>query len=495
MFQDLGIIDDFLPIGNKILGLSMFVNGKRIAMMSYDELDTPFPFLLAVWQKETEAVLGKYLQSLGVSVEWSTELVGFTDSDSGLRATLRQSDGGEETFDAAWLVGCDGAHSSVRDVLGFGFEGVDYKEHFFLADVDMVGDLPHDEVLDFYHPAGPLHIVPLRPPCVRIEGILPSAPTNAAPTLEEVEAVTRERTCADIRLRDPIWLAYYFVHRKLVTQHSKGRVFLAGDAVHIHSPMGGQGLNTGLQDAYNLAWKLALVYKGRAPRSLLDTYEAERRPIARSVMAMTARMDRMDTVHGHFSQALRNHALQLMMSQEIVQRRLENKLSELQFNYRESPISVEHEGSRFGTRRFAGGPRPGERALDVYALQYMGQQTTLLELLRGPTFVLLLLPGAEPRPGWQERLRSIARAIEETRGDHIKTYLVAPGSAEPDGEIDPQFVIDPELALHHRYGAEHESMYVIRPDGYIGFRGEPVDLNVLRGYLARVITERVGARA
>jgi hypothetical protein len=272
--------------------------------------------------------------------------------------------------------------------------------------------------------------------------------------------------------------------------YRQGRAFLAGDAVHIHSPAGGQGMNTCIQDTFNLAWKLALVDAGRAPTTLLDSYEAERQPVAKSVLEFTELAGRVLTLRGPISAALRGRLMPLLAEQEVIQRRVITRASELPINCRHSPIVAEHYGGVLGRLRFGGGPCAGDRAPDVSPLQGPNASITrLFDVLRTTKHTLLLFAGTDPGADAWQRLDAIANAVQARYGAVIQVYEVAAGAAPPAVRTDAVALLrDPEGALHHRYGADAECLYLIRPDGYVGFRCQPADLASLQDYLARIFS-------
>ena len=319
---------------------------------------------------------------------------------------------------------------------------------------------------------------------------LPSATAEAAtPTLADVQRLVQERAVAEATVDDPVWIAGFHVHRRHAPHHRQGRVFLAGDAVHIHSPAGGQGMNTGLQDAYNLAWKLGLVMAGRGPETLLDSYEAEREPIVEGLLRFTDALTRVATLRNPLAAGLRNHLFGLLVQQEVVQERMANQLAELKLGYRHSPIVGRHAGSRFGQRRSLAGPRPGDRAPDARPLALAdGSAVSLFEVFRGTHHTLLLFAGLDPEPGAVDRLDALASAVAQRYGPLIRPYLaIAAASPPPSDPTTTPLLLDSELSLHHRYGADAECLYLVRPDKYVGFRAQPADQDSLEGYLERIL--------
>jgi hypothetical protein len=310
------------------------------------------------------------------------------------------------------------------------------------------------------------------------------------PSLEDVRAILSERGPAGIRISAPRWLAYFRINYRAARHYRHERIFLAGDAVHIHSPMGGQGMNTGIQDAYNLAWKLALVHRGRAPTSLVDSYEKERRPVAEDVLTTTRMLTDRFEAFSHLSPEQRNQMYINMVVPPDVAKRMARHLEQLDLNYTKSPICHQHQGSHFGKTRFTAGPRPGEEAPDAKPLLHDDRATNLFEMLRGPKHTLLLFPGAAHEAKSWHRLAELADSIENGLSDLISTYFVAidASSVRSNPQFHGRIILDPERSLHYRYGAETECLYLIRPDGYVAYRSEPATSSALHDYLARIFS-------
>jgi hypothetical protein len=297
-----------------------------------------------------------------------------------------------------------------------------------------------------------------------------------------------QRGPAGIRIGDPRWLTYFRINYRAAGHYRHGRTLLAGDASHIHSPIGGLGMNTGIQDAYNLAWKLALVYRGRAALSLVDSYEQERRPIAEDVLKTTRLLTERFEAFSNLSPEQRERLhFNLVVPPEIA-RQMARHSEQLDLNYSKSPICCQHQGSHFGKTRFATGPRPGEEALDARPLMHGHRATTLFELLRGPKHTLLLFPGAYHEATSWHRLTELAKSVDAAVGDLINTFFVAAevASIPSDLRSSERVLLDPERSLHYRYGAETECLYLVRPDGYVGYRSEPATASALHDYLRRI---------
>lgn len=492
IFEQLGMISEVLTNGRKVSGVNFYARRHHLAHLSLSEIDSPYPFMLDLPQRETERILGGHLASCGLRVEWQVELREFTQDKRGVQARLHHPDGSEETLTTSWLVGCDGAHSTVRHTLNLPFTGAAYPEAWALAEVKVQWSLPEGEMQLFMHEDGLLAALPMRDGKHRlfVETVMEGDDEKTLdPTLEEIQHYLNKFGPEGSTISDPGWITAFRTHLRQVEHLRQGRVFLVGDAAHIHSPAGGQGMNTGLQDAYNLAWKLALVHKGFSHLSLLDTYEAERHPVAKDVMQTTDRILKIATLRNPALQYVRNRLFPLLMGQQRIQQRVRNQISQVSMGYRKSPIVAEY-SARKGAQGAPNGPRAGDRAPGADSLVLIdGTRTRLFDLLRSTKHVLLLFPEGGSNPESWHRLEALAESLGAEYGDHIKTYFVAHADrALKESNLHATVLLDLALVLQRRYGAATECLYLIRPDGYIGFRSFPVDPARLRDYLAQIFS-------
>lgn len=279
----LGVTADLVAAGNPAVRLQLHAGHRALTVPLFDLGldDTAYPYLLFLSQAETERVLERHLTANGVQVGRDTELVDLSPGDALVTATLHHRDGAAETVTARYVVGCDGAHSTVRRQAGIPFRGSAYPQTFVLADCEVDGVEP-GAAHAFLSGQGLLFFFPLgQPASWRLLAMRPASdptPPDAAVSLAEVQAIADAYTGSRVRLRDPVWMTNFRLHNRGATHYRAGRVFLAGDAAHIHSPAGAQGMNTGIQDAANLGWKLAHTLRGLVDPAALDTYEAERSP-------------------------------------------------------------------------------------------------------------------------------------------------------------------------------------------------------------------------
>ncbi len=357
VLEDLDVSATMVARGVEVREVRMWSESKQVTNFRVDVLAdrTRYPFMLILPQSETERILLARLGDLGGIVERRKTLAKFTQDDDGITAQLDHADGATETVRARFIVGCDGAHSAVRHQLASPFDGRMYGEAFLLADVAiewgkapaMIHSAlgPHGAGAALPLPGGKYHrlIFPIPNGSLPAEGKLP------APSLDEIRAHLRDRLDPDARIREAIWISAFRVHRRMVPTFRVRRAFLAGDAAHIHSPAGAQGMNLGVQDAHNLAWKLALVVQGAAANAdrLLDSYDAERRPVARATLGGTGAAQFLLALKNPIAKAIRNAWIRFVTHRRFVMRKLLSSILEIGVRY---PQSALVEGAGAGVR-------------------------------------------------------------------------------------------------------------------------------------------------
>lgn len=495
LFDAMGAIAPLLARGNPAQGLSVYSRGQRIAEIAMQgTIDSKYPYILIVSQSDTERVLTDHLSELGVSIERSTTMIDFEQDGAGVTARLRLASGGTESVRCRYLAGCDGAHSVVRKHLGIAFEGAPYPAQWLLVDATIDWDIPQRELAVFTHPRGVTAYFPLSQGRGRLMFQLPDASIDddlGEPTLDDVRRLLEQRELHARGVRDPSWISYFRLHHRLAARFRDHRVFVAGDAAHIHSPVGGQGMNIGIQDAYNLAWKLALVLRGHGGEPLLASYEPERRRVDEGVVDLTHRATTIVTLRNPVLQALRNTVVRIAGRLDAVQQRMLAMISQIEHHYRDSPIVAE---SWRMDRRVAGFTPPapgddlvpGERVPDFPLLRAAtGASTSLYASLSGIDHHLLLFTGVYPDADELTRLRRVAALVARDYRELIEVHLVrGPGEAPAGLPEAVSQLVDRELRMHDAFGAGRASLYLVRPDGYVGFRNQPVDADAVARYLA-----------
>ncbi|MER5227960.1 FAD-dependent monooxygenase [Streptomyces flaveus] len=443
-----GVTDELLARGNPAMQLRMHLPRRVVALPLFDIglTDTAYPFLLFLSQAETEAVLSEHLAARDLTIERGTELIRLEVKDAYAVCRLQDGDGTQETVEARYVVGCDGAHSTVRTQAGIGFEGYAYPQTFLLADLEVDG-LEPGAVHTYMSGTGMLFFFPLGSPASwRMLAMRPPDTPDAEVELPLLQEIADSYTDDQLALRDPAWMTDFRLHNRGAAHYRSGPCFLAGDAAHIHSPAGAQGMNTGIQDALNLGWKLALVCRGAASEELLATYEAERAPIGRSVLRFTDRAFSIGTSSNLLIRFARTQLAPrlapLALRATTLRGRVFRTVSELGIHYRRSPATTA------GSRPPRSGPRAGDR---------------LPDLPRG-------LQAGTAAPDW-----------------HL--LLSGPPPIWPDERLTPILDGRADLVAVHRFDGQTPWPGVVhglvRPDGYLGYVARGTDLDGLRTYLDR----------
>jgi 2-polyprenyl-6-methoxyphenol hydroxylase-like FAD-dependent oxidoreductase len=494
ILQSLGLGEALASRGNPSARLALHFEGRATAQVhlgGFAAKDTRFPFILFVSQAETESVLGEHLAGAGIEIERGVELVSAVTTEASVDCTLRHADGHEETVRARYLVGCDGAHSSVRKQAGIPFGGEAYLQDFMLGDVDADGPIEPDVLHSFAAQGHVAMFFPLRSPAKwrviamgpRRSGTRPETSsqqseeslTRGELSLDELQRAVERATGGAVALRDPVWLTHFRLHHRQARTYRKGRVFLAGDAAHIHSPVGAQGMNTGMQDAWNLGWKLALVALGRADQRLLDTYQAERWPVGRNLLRYTDRLFSVFTrvmsasaVVAWFRRTIVARVLPFVFRSSRLRTMAFRFVSELAISYRRSPAVAE------GRPKARSGPRAGDRLPDA-RVERDGRSTHLQQELSGAAFHLVL---CGPLHAWDDT------AVKDLADRY--TGILAVRHLSRDGDR-PEVLVDAGGEALDRLGLRDPgdtAQYLVRPDGYISFRCGGRDLGAVDSYIA-----------
>ncbi|OLL30138.1 FAD-binding monooxygenase [Burkholderia sp. SRS-W-2-2016] len=492
------LIEPFLDLGHRARVANLFSNGMRLAQLDFDPLHTRYPYLLFLDQSVTERLLTEHLATLGVTVERGVELTMFLQGSASVEATLRHPNGRSETMRPAYLIAADGAHSPIRHRLGLRFEGKTLEQNFLLADLQAQTDWPDDEFHIFASGEGLVALFPMGhgrhrliadhavaplfsavgPAAVPATAgtVAPDAPAGTPPdanlpppSLEQCKALIARRVRERVDVSDLAWSAHFRVNSRMVDRLRVGRVFLAGDAAHVHSPAGAQGMNTGIQEALNLGWKLARVINGAAPDRLLDTYHAERHPIERDVLRQTGFITQLaEADHGPLK-LLRERVMPVLAALGPLRDAARATISELSVQYRRSPLTLE--------RVLDGGPRAGERAPDALVHVIDGPLGRapgvgcIFDLHDPAYFSLFLLvpplpvddtpldPAAKHGPPPDPEVERLAGEVERLLPGAVRIWRIT----DTTGDGAP--------ALSESYGRTRPAFYLVRPDGYISARG------------------------
>ncbi len=458
IYAGLGIADRALELGKPGTGANLWARGRKLARIPLGEAGaqiTAYPYVLVLGQDDNERIMGERLREFGVSVQWNTELVALDQKADHVIATLRDASGATRSVSVAWVGGCDGARSTVRELCGITFPGAPYEHVFYVADVEATGPMVADEVNVYLWRSGFHLFFPMRGTDLwRMVGILPAGLRDRRDlrfeeALPHVQGELGER----LRVRSCSWFSTYRIHHRAASRFRSGRCFLLGDAAHIHSPMGAQGMNTGLQDAYNLAWKLGWVIQGLCGEGLLNTYEEERIPVARALLHTTDRAFRLIVADNWLAGLFRTQVLarvaKFVMSRRSIQRRAFLVVSQIGIAYRGSSLSESLPGLADEA------PRAGDRFPWVtLRLSAGGPEQHSIPDLDNLCFNLLVFGQAAPEIAGLDGILQ----VHEVPPD--------PGNAEATA----------------RAGIPTLSFYLVRPDGYVGLCGQRLDGDAVKRY-------------
>lgn len=460
IYDALGIAREALDQGAIAGGANIWadkVRKARLPIGAAGEGLSPFPFVLMLGQDVNERIMGDKLRALGVDVQWNTELTGLRQHADGVTVTMRGSDGQLRQERAKWVAGCDGSRSGVREGCGIAFPGAPYEHVFFVADTEAEGPMVAGELNAFLWRKGFHLFFPMRGhDGWRVIGILPAHLQNRDDlTFDDLSPDLRREVGGNLRFSACHWFSTYRIQHRCAARFRDRRCFLLGDAAHIHSPMGGQGMNTGLQDAYNLAWKLAYVIRGKAQARLLDSYEAERMPVAQALLRGTDRAFGMVVSDTALAAFLRTRVVanlaSLAMRSKRIQRFAFRAVSQVGIRYRDSPLSHDLDAPS------AEAPHAGDRFPWLRAARTAGGPTEDFFARRDDTRFSLVAIGQRVGKGIHQEVE-----VHDVAQDPVNVQ---------------------ELA---RWRITAPSFFLVRPDGYIGLTGKQVTAETMDGYLARI---------
>jgi 2-polyprenyl-6-methoxyphenol hydroxylase-like FAD-dependent oxidoreductase len=433
-FQRYGIAEAAIARGRKLKEAKFFSEGKQIVDFKLDHMDGRYPFALFIPQSETEKLLNAHMETLGARTERGVELLELKQ-DPHLHATLRHPDGSTEETSPRWVIGADGAHSTIRTKMGVPFEGAGVGLSFFLGDCEVEGpDVPEDELAIHVHHGDVLFLAKLTDRLVRL---IVATHEQQAGDKREITIGDLQRAVDRMGVRAKItgaeWLTPFHVNDRQAKHYRMGNVFLAGDASHIHSPVGGQGMNTGIQDVANLAWKIAAVSRG-ASDVLLDSYEEERGEVGKALLRFTERGLKLATTSNPMLEGMRDMLAPILSMLDPVQHRAVGFISETAIEYRSSSIVHDYGGD--------GHLRAGDRVPDLRMTH--GRQGSLLEGWTTPRHLVFGLN------------------LDQDDTQTMRTDL-------PNADVISLATTDLAYEGRKLFGDDGK-IFVLRPDGYLGFR-------------------------
>jgi 2-polyprenyl-6-methoxyphenol hydroxylase-like FAD-dependent oxidoreductase len=444
MFDRMGIRDELATTGVKSTSMRLMSGDSELAKVTFGGVDSAFPYTLLTAQTETERVLAEHLTGLGVTVDRGVTLTDLDQDDDAVHLTLQRSDGSTEQVDTPWVIGTDGAHSAVRHMVGTKLQGTFAGERFILGDCDAEHHMDAESMYTVFSPAGTVVMMPMRAGRARLMAQIhdtPGTPLNLHPTQSDLQRILDERV-GGITITNSHWLTCFEIHHGQVPAYRHGRVFLAGDAAHIHSPAGGQGMNTGMQDAFNLAWKLAAVIRGEGGQALLDSYHAERHPVAEKVIAFSSNLTKAGTVRGG-ARVVRNAILRVVSSIPAVGEKMASVVEEIGVGYQDSPVvltTARHVKIDAGQHL----PHIDDPELQKQLSRACGADN--------PGHTIVTVTAGKPAPA---------------AGPAGQMQVLIASDDTPVGGYD-SVIADPDGLVAKRYGLRDGGRVVVRPDGYIG---------------------------
>ncbi len=467
IFAQMGIVEKFLAEGTPTRAVNFWIgnNKRRIPLGNAGTGLTEYPYLFILEQSKTERLLIEDLAKYTIQVEWETELFSLMQEENQVNVVV-QKQGKKESLSVKYLIGADGAHSVVRHSLEIPFVGAAYRQSFYLLDCVVKGLTAKDELYLSMSKNSFVGLFPLQAGRSRVIGTLPNDDGQKKELdIKQTIALLKQQLPFDVTITDPDWISYYHTHHRCVSHFQVGRCFLAGDSAHIHSPAGAQGMNTGLQDAYNLAWKLAYVLQHKAPDTLLETYNNERLAFAKKLVHTTDRM---------FSFVVDEQPLQVFLRLQLMPRMLSLLLktgyvkkfvfpmiSQIGITYREQLSYYVTSQGRFTPDA----PRPGDRLPYIPFLSSAGKKQNLQVSVDG-TKTNIFVFTRQTQSEFAKRIKTVVKEYPFISVQHI-LYTTR------------------TKKLYEAYGIEKEGFYLVRPDMYIAYRSNGYNKKHLRRYLEK----------
>jgi 2-polyprenyl-6-methoxyphenol hydroxylase-like FAD-dependent oxidoreductase len=472
IYRQMGIVDRILKEGKKAQGITFSREGKQLAGFSFTHVgegQTPFPFIELYPQSRNEKMLLAFLTAHCCPVYWQTTLLSLKQSPANVEIQLQNSEQ-RITINSDWVIGADGAHSAVRKLLNIPFIGETYNHVFYLADIELGNSKVDDKSIGlFVAKKGLAGFFPMpEANRFRVLGNLPDELDKKENLQLEDVLPGLARVCGfSLDVKNCYWFTVYRLHHRMADRFRGQRCFLIGDAAHIHSPVGAQGMNTGLQDAYNLAWKLAGVVKGQIKPTILDSYAEERMPVAKALLKTTDRIFTVIMSDRWYMRLFKNYLLprllQYAWSKEAVREEGFKRISQTAITYRDSAINLHISQS---TKIKAGDRLPYLKVYD----EKKQEETDLHEWCAKPGFTFIVLGKLA-----ETDLFTLARWVTQSYGALLNFYYL-PYSAK-NRQVFEAFEINPNRA----------KSLIIRPDMHIGFINDKVDMVLMDNYLRNVV--------
>jgi len=478
IFDAIGIADQFVRIGHRCEAINFYADGEMQSSLPLDQLDSCYPFILMLPQSKTETLLNKRLIDFNIKVERLVELIDIETTNDGVISTLKLADGSIEKVTSNYLIACDGATSKIREKCHIPFSGKDIQEQFMVADARMMSFLPTNEIHVFFDKGtifpdkGTIFSAfPWGEKNYRLSANLYSGHPRQIFTEHEVKEIVAERTYGNYVVEKVSWVSPFWIHSRIVDQMQQQSIFLVGDAAHIHSPASGQGMNTGLQDAYNLAWKLALVIQNKSDAGLLETYHAERYPVISHVVQQSEYLTNLVLFDKKFPSYLRKFSKNIANNKNV--KKISMSLTQLDLKYENSSII------EATTEKLKNSPQPGERASDVI----FDESKHLYRYFSSTQHNILLFTGINIAENKLKELLLLKEKLTIKFENVIKILLIS-------SEIVPEIsnvILDVNNSIHQQYDLKSQAIYVLRPDQYIAYFSSKPELDLIENFLKKYL--------
>lgn len=479
LLDGFGLIDPFLAQGHPLQRMEFHHRNRKVGQVDFDSLESRYSRAIILPQTHTERILEAELERLGGKIERPAELLELSPRNHGTLAKVKDSEGVIRQILFRYVAACDGAHSTVRQSLGVAFPGETYPEIFALADLRLKLPLSEDAGAVFFHENSFAFLAPMGGGLWRAIARLHGDAARDGIDYEELQEILLLRTGMELEFGEAEWLTTFRSHHRCAMRFQIGHTFLLGDAAHIHSPAGGQGMNTGLQDAINLGWKLALVLRDKAPQDLVDTYQAERLPVAEHVLTTTDRMLRLAEITSPKVAGLRDRLLSLVTGLPPIENALVRDLAQVSVNYRHGPLTTEKRW-RFTTRSQM---RSGERLPDCEVTLPDGSRSFIYDQVRGPAFHLFVAPKNHHLygEGSYGQARQLVEGMQSDFGEDLRVHwLLTPAQSMALRSELPKHLIDLGGVATHALGILPYGTALVRPDYYCAYGEIGFDLGGLR---------------
>lgn len=471
LFELLDLTDEFIRLGQKCQAMNFYANGELSFKIPFDQTDSNYPFIIMLAQAETEAILIDHLKKHNHQVEFSIELVDVKQENGMVVSTIKHPNGRLEEIYSQWLIACDGANSTVRTKANIYFPGEDLQAQFIVADAEIDSLMSKHEIHFFFAENTVFLAFPLGSNRYRISANLNLDYPRKIFSEKEIIELAQERAHGNYYVKQVAWISPFWVHSKVITTMRDGSLFFAGDAAHTFSPASGQGMNTGIQDAFNLAWKLALVIKHHAKAEILDTYQAERYPLADNMVELNETFTKMALYNDDFLSKLNEYRKLIANDASHITTTIANKVTQLDIQYKDSALVDSHSDLDVHAKA------PGTRAPNVN----LPNHRTLLDSLKNGKHLILIFSGENPSTDDLSNMESINNSLNHHLAQFAESKIISSITLASNSDV----IFDENQTIHRLYHLNHPAIYIIRPDSYIAHASKSISTDPIEAFFKR----------